>query len=46
MDKSEITQQLVGWSLGSLATKALHSGNEAARLTGSGQSSHPLLSVT
>lgn len=28
LDKSEITQQLVGWSLGSPATKELHSGNE------------------
>lgn len=33
LDKSEITQQLVGWSLGSPATKELHSGNEGARGT-------------
>jgi hypothetical protein len=30
LDKSEITQQLVGWSLRSPATKELHSGNEGA----------------
>lgn len=30
LDKSEITQQLVGRGLGSPATKELHSGNEGA----------------
>lgn len=45
LDKSEITQQLVGWSLSSPATRELHSGNEGTQPTGSGHSLHHLCSV-